>query len=135
MWKICLKILPISINLPQAFENFDHHIPNCQIPRGVCGTRKLELLPTPLVEPHKSVSSNHLCSNIGVPLGSIIPPLLFILHVKTINNYSVNSKFNLVFGDVLLYNYNFCDTPDNATTEFSHLSRLAEIKSTFFSIF
>ena len=124
----------LFIDLSKAFDTIDHDILSDKLfAYAVRGTSHQWLMSylkdRPQYVHFGNCPSKTSSINIGVPQGSILGPLLFILYINDIPNSSLRSNFILFADDTTIYcqNSNLTDTLSDMTSEFKHISNWLRI--------
>lgn len=117
-------ICAVFIDLKRAFETIDRHILLLKLKKyGFNGTvfNWLENYLSNRYQRTKlnSEMSNPQLNDIGVPQGSVLGPLLFILYINDLGNVLSKCKIHLFADDTLIYFYgeDFVDVVDTMNRE------------------
>ena len=107
-WKISKHVLGIFIDLSKAFDTIDHKTLLCKLSHyGIRGTAH-SLLKSYLTNRVQYTTvlneeSHHNEIEFGVPQGSVLGPLLFIIYINDIVNCSGEAKFVLFADDTNIF--------------------------------
>ncbi len=93
----------IFLELKKAFDTVDHTILINKLRKLNVHEHSLNWFDNYLNNRHQSVKSAKKNINCGVPQGSILGPLLFILYINNLEKYLNDCKINLYADDTALY--------------------------------
>ena len=101
------------LDIKKCFDTIDHNILLYKLQK--YGIRNYELLwfKSYLVNRsqkvfHNGAESQKRSINIGVPQGTILGPILFLLYVNDLSNVVSNAQINIYADDVVIYSSNKC---------------------------
>ncbi len=111
-WKSAIEekkiVLCVFLNFKRAFETIDREILLKKLELYGFGPDVLKFFSNYLscrkqLTKFKKTFSNEKICDIGLPQGSVLSPLLFILYVNDVTNVVMHSSVNLFADDTLLY--------------------------------
>ena len=100
--------LAVFLDIKKAFDTIDHVILIQKLRHAGCGERLISLLTDYLMDRKQSVLYNGMRSSVrkletGVPQGSTLGPLLFLLYVNDLSTIFDNTKCMMFADDTVLY--------------------------------
>lgn len=97
------------IDLKKAFDTVNHDILIKKLSRLGIRSKLLDWLTSYLSNRSQQTMANNMLSGVktipcGVPQGSILGPMLFLIYINDVDNLNINSKIKLYADDTVIYN-------------------------------